>query len=108
MKSVERLRDIPANVWIASHEQGIFEEEPGEKWDAFLNVICEREKKLLDFLRTPRTMDQIVAACILYGKPREPKAFFEFGERAHMKKHLEKLMAEGRVALDGDLYAVLR
>ena len=108
VKSVERLREIPASVWIASHEQGIFEEEPGEKWDAFLNVICEREKKLLDFLRTPRTMDQIVAACILYGKPREPKAFFEFGERAHMKKHLEKLMGEGRVALDGDLYAVLR
>ena len=107
VKSVERLRDIPANVWIASHEQGLFEEQPGKKWDAFLNVIHERESKLVDLLNTPRTMEEIVRASIIYGKPREPKAFFEFGERAHMKKHIEKLMGEGRVARDGDFYAML-
>ena len=35
---------------------------------------------------------------------REPKAFFEFGERVLMKKHIEKLMREGRVAMLEDKY----
>jgi hydroxyacylglutathione hydrolase len=104
VKSIERLRDIPASVWIASHEQGVFEDEPGEKWDAFLKVIHERERKLIELLKTPRTMEEIVGASIIYGKPREPKAFFEFGERAHMKKHLVKLIGERRVARNGDVY----
>jgi glyoxylase-like metal-dependent hydrolase (beta-lactamase superfamily II) len=43
--SIKRLRNIPAKVWLTSHEAGIFEEEPGAKWDQYLAVIYEREKK---------------------------------------------------------------
>ena len=106
INSVERLRKIPARVWLASHETGIFEKEPGTIWDEYLSVIAEREGKLIDLLKTPRTLEQIVAACIIYGRPREPKMFFELGERGHMKKHLEKLMKEGMVVKDGEYYIV--
>jgi len=102
--SVRRLQKIPAKVWIAGHETGLFEADPGKLWDRYLDVIAVREEKLLGLLKTPRTLDDVVGAWILYGKPREPKAFFEFGERAHMKKHLEKLMREGIVRLEGDRY----
>jgi hydroxyacylglutathione hydrolase len=95
--SVRRLEAIPAQVWIAGHETGLFEVEPGVLWKRYLDVISAREEKLLDFLKQPRTLDDIVEAWIIYGRPREPKAFFEFGERAHMKKHLEKLVREGIV-----------
>ena len=104
INSVERLRKLPARVWLASHETGIFEEAPGAKWDQYLAVIAEREEKLKDLLRTARTLEQIVAACIIYGRPREPKSLFELGERGHMKKHLEKLMKEGLVVKEGDCY----
>jgi glyoxylase-like metal-dependent hydrolase (beta-lactamase superfamily II) len=102
--SIRRLREIPATVWITGHETGLFEDDPGELWDRYLDVISTREEKLLDLLNTPRTLDDIVGAWILYGKPREPKAFFEFGERAHMKKHLEKLIGEGIVKREGNRY----
>ena len=52
----------------------------------------------------PRTFAEIVGAWIFYGKPREPKFLREFGERLHMKKHLEKLMNEEVVEMDGDRY----
>jgi glyoxylase-like metal-dependent hydrolase (beta-lactamase superfamily II) len=103
-QSITRLRDIPAKVWLTGHERGIFEEEPGPLWDQYLGVIVERERKLLGLLKEPRTLADIVGAWIVYGKPREPKAFYEFGERLHMKKHLEKLMKEGVVSLDGERY----
>jgi glyoxylase-like metal-dependent hydrolase (beta-lactamase superfamily II) len=104
ISSVNRLRTVPAKVWVTAHETGVFEEEPGPLWDQYLDVITQRESKLMDLLKEPRTLEDIVRAWIIYGRPREPKAFYEFGERAHMKKHLEKLMAEGRVARDGDRY----
>jgi hydroxyacylglutathione hydrolase len=102
--SVRRLREIPAKVWIAGHEAGLFEADPGELWERYLVVISFREEKLLEFLKQPRTLDDIVEAWIIYGRPREPKAFFAFGERAHMKKHLEKLMREGIVGRKGESY----
>jgi hypothetical protein len=49
-------------------------------------------------------MDEIVDAWIVYGKPREPKAFFEFGERALMKKHLERLIRLGIVLHEDERY----
>ena len=102
--SVRRLRKISAKVWITGHETGLFESDPGDLWERYLAVISVREEKLLELLKTPRTLDDVVAACIIYGKPREPKAFFDFGERAHMKKHLEKLMREGIVRREGERY----
>ncbi len=102
--SVNRLRTVPARVWITAHEHGVFESDPGELWDRYLGVIDERESKLLDLLAVPRKMNEIVDARILYGKKREPKEFYDFGERSHMGKHLERLIRQGVVICDEGTY----
>jgi len=102
--SVERLRDIPARVWLSSHDHGCFESDPGDSFDRYLAVIAEREQKLLDYLTAPRTLAEIVAQCFVYRKPREPKAIYEWGEGAIMGKHLERLLAAGRVVLEDGRY----
>lgn len=102
--SVEYLRSLPARVWITSHETGFFDQDPGQLWDSYLDVIQKREDKLLSFLEKPRTFQEIVQASIVYFKPREPKAFFEFGERSHMEKHLQRLQQKGRVSLGENGY----
>ncbi|MCP4752523.1 MAG: MBL fold metallo-hydrolase, partial [Proteobacteria bacterium] len=43
-------------------------------------------------------------AWIVYRKPREPKEFYLFGERSSMGKHLDDLVAEGRVVLEDERY----
>lgn len=102
--SVRRLQRIPATTWITSHEQGLFEEDPGELWDRYLGVIDVREQKLLQLLEKPKTFQEIIEACIIYGKPRKPAYFFEFGEKAHMRKHLEQLIRNGTVAMKNGRY----
>jgi len=97
VESAHRLRELPARVWMTGHEEGLFEADPGPAWERWLGVIFEREQKLLDYLDRPRTLEEIVGQWIVYRKPREPKAFFEYGERALMQKHLERLVREGRV-----------
>ena len=106
--SVRRLQKIPAKAWLTSHEDGCFEGDIAAACDAYLAVIDEREAKLLDFLSQPRSFEEIVAACLVYRKPREPKAFFEWGEGAIMGKHLERLMQRGSVALEGGRYRRLK
>lgn len=105
--SVNLLRKIEARVWITGHETGIFSEPPGELWDSYLKVIHEREEKLLGFLQEPRSMEDIVRAWIVYGRPREPEAFFAFGEKAIMGKHLRRLVSQGRVAQEDGRFRLL-
>lgn len=100
--SVQRLRSLPARVWVAAHEQGVFEVDPGPTWDAYLAVIDRREQALSELLAEPRTLTDVVEARIVYGKPREPKSFFDWAEAATMKKHLARLEVSGDICRDGD------
>jgi len=96
--SIERLKKIPAKIWLTSHETGVFEEDPADLWDRYLAVIRRRETKLLAHLQAPKTMQEIVEAWIVYRRAREPEEFYEFAERATMQKHLEVLMSNSTVA----------
>jgi glyoxylase-like metal-dependent hydrolase (beta-lactamase superfamily II) len=104
IRSVERLKKIPAKIWLTGHETGVFESNPGELWDTYLGVIEERTQKLLQHLEKPQTINEIVDAWIVYGRKREPEAFFAFAEGALMKKHLEMLIEKSMVQKDGDRY----
>ena len=84
--SINLLRKIPAKVFLTSHETGVFMGDPGKLWDDYLGVIYDRERRLLNFLIKPKTMEEIVGEWMVYGRQREPKAFFEFGERGNNEK----------------------
>jgi glyoxylase-like metal-dependent hydrolase (beta-lactamase superfamily II) len=104
IESIHNLKNIPARRWIASHNTGLFEQNPGKLWDDYENVIYQREEKILNFLDKPKTLEQLVSAWLIYGKPREPKEFFEFNERALLGKHLEDLERRRKIVLDKDQY----
>jgi hypothetical protein len=89
---------------MTGHETGVFVQPLNELWERYGEVIAEREEKLLKFLEKPATLEAIVESWIIYGKPRNPKEFFAFGERAHMIKHLEDLQKRGMVVKENDLY----
>jgi glyoxylase-like metal-dependent hydrolase (beta-lactamase superfamily II) len=104
--TVEKLRNIPAKVWLASHETGIFTENPGALWDDYLQVIQRRENQLREFLKSGHTLEEIVNAWIVYGKEREPRDFFAFGERANIQKHLDRLVNSGEVVVTGGVFTL--
>lgn len=105
--SIERLKNIPAKVRLVAHETGIFKNPPDEIWNRYAGVVMQRENALRQLLETPKTFREIVDACIVYGSPKEPRQFYEFGERTIMGKHLEKLINEKRVVKeDGKFLSV--
>ena len=95
--SVRRLKKIPAKAWVACHEEGVFQQNPGDAWDQYLEVIEKREQKLLEFLAEPRTLKDIINKWIVYGKPREPAEFYAFAEQALISKHIENLIKQMKI-----------
>ena len=102
--SIERLKKIPANIWLTSHETGIFADDPDDLWDQYLAVIHQREAKLVELLNEPRTMADIVDAWIVYQRPREPLEFYAFAEQAIMQKHLNRLMVNSSIVEEDGLF----
>jgi len=105
--SVNRLSRIPAKTWLASHDAGVFTENPGPRWQRFLDVIDQREEKLIRFLEKPRTRQDVVEAWIVYHRPRQPLEFYALAEWVIMKKHLERLIRQGRVKQDQGRYSLV-
>lgn len=105
IESIRCLRQIPAKTWIACHEKGFFEQNPGKLWDNYENIIYEREEKILNFVtKNPSTLEEISAAWLIYGRRREPVEFFEPNERVLVNKHLERLQANGIIVKQRDKY----
>jgi glyoxylase-like metal-dependent hydrolase (beta-lactamase superfamily II) len=104
IQSIRLLKSLPARRWIAAHNTGLFEQNPGLLWDHYENVIYQREEKIMAFLKEPKSLEEILSAWLIYGKPREPKEFFEFSERALAGKHLEYLQRQGRIVLQEGKY----
>jgi glyoxylase-like metal-dependent hydrolase (beta-lactamase superfamily II) len=102
--SIQRLKTIPAKRWVTCHEAGLFEENPGDLWQRYENVIYERDARVLEFLRQSRSLKEIAAAWLIYGKPRKPIELFEFNERVLVKKHLDYLVSQGRVVCEDDIF----
>ena len=104
IKSIHKLKAIPARKWIASHNTGLFEKNPGKLWNDYENVIYQREDRIMNFLKNPKTLEEILSAWLIYGRPREPKEFFEFNELSLVVKHIEHLEGQGKIKLDKNKY----
>jgi glyoxylase-like metal-dependent hydrolase (beta-lactamase superfamily II) len=102
--SVRRLMDITARIYITSHNMGVLSGDIRPMAEAYLAVIDEREEKILNFLEGPKTLEEIAGQWFIYKKPRQPEAFFMFGERGMVGKHLERLAAQGLVGCESDRY----
>ena len=102
--SIRRLQEIPAKVWITGHDYRSFTDNPGILWKQYENIIFARENKLLYFLNHPHTLDEIVSAWLIYGKPRDPLDYFEFCESALVKKHLQYLEKQAKIVFEDNFY----
>ncbi len=105
-RSIERVREIEADWYVTSHHIGILDERARylERLERYQAKIGDRERRLLEFLREPHTLDEIAAHRFVYRK--EDSVFFaEPVERRSMSQHIDRLLAAGDLrALDGDRY----
>jgi len=97
-RSLARVRDIDARVWVSFHHAGVIDDRTTflAKLDRFAGRIAEREAALLDYLAEPRTLDELVRHRFLY-PPHAQLSFIDAAERRTIEQHLARLMNQQRV-----------
>lgn len=101
-QSIAKVREIEARVWVSFHHVGIIEDRAQflERLDRFAERIVEREQAMLDFLRAPRTIEEMIAHRFLY-PAHATFPFIDAVERRTIEQHLARLRAHGQVAESG-------
>jgi glyoxylase-like metal-dependent hydrolase (beta-lactamase superfamily II) len=107
-RSLARLRDLPASVWITSHHKGVLTDRAAfdEALRTFAGRLDEREARLLRMLaHGPRTLADLARERLLY-PPGHAELWVEFAERRTIAQHLDELVAAGRVRRDDGRFAL--
>lgn len=102
-RSLARVRDIEARVWVSFHHVGVIEDRAtfAAKLERFAGRIAEREAALLAWLDQPRTLAELVAHRFLY-PPHVTLDYADAAETRTILQHLARLVADGRVEQCGD------
>ena len=97
-RTLAMARTIEARFYATFHHIGVLEGRTAflDRLDRFTAVIADRERRLLEFLGEPHTLDEIAAHRFVY-RPQDPVPFAETVERRSMGQHVERLIRDGRV-----------
>lgn len=98
--TLARLPEIPAKVWVTSHHRGVYDDRQTFLADlaAFAGKLDARSDKLMGMLAgTPKTLAQLVRERLLYPQGYEG-VWVDKAEERTIARHLEELVADGRVA----------
>lgn len=97
-RTLALARTLEARWYATFHHVGVLEGRAAflERLERFAAVIADRERRLLEYLRAPHTLDEIAAHRFVY-RPQDPVSFAEPVERRSMGQHVERLLAAGRL-----------
>jgi glyoxylase-like metal-dependent hydrolase (beta-lactamase superfamily II) len=102
-RTLDRVKDIPAKVWITSHHKGVITDRAAflALLKAFASRLDAREEAIAQYLREqPSTLAELVAHRFVY--PRNLDAlYYADAERRTIEQHLESLAHAGRAKDEG-------
>ena len=95
--SLNRIRDAGAKALVSFHEAGVCEDNQYAIVTQYLDIIYDREQRLLDFLVEPRTLEEVIKKRIVYRKNYDNVVWLDAVEKNSMLLHLGLLIQQGRV-----------
>src|SRR5215813_391911 len=101
-RTLARVADIPAKVWVTSHHRGVYTDREHFLRDlaAYTKTLDKRDQRLLDLLQeSPKTLEQLVECRLLY-PPGHQDLWVVDAETRSISGHLKEMLADGRVRLD--------
>lgn len=98
-RSLQRLPEIDAKVWVTSHHKGIYTERETflRSLQRFAAVIDAREARILGWLSNqPLSLEQMVEQRLLY-PPGFDAPWVQGAEARSISQHLDELLASGEI-----------
>ncbi|WP_439574638.1 MBL fold metallo-hydrolase [Phreatobacter sp.] len=101
-RTLARVADIPASVWVTFHHRGVYTDRTKLLADlaAYAAKLDERSDRLLAMLgEGPRSLGDLVATRLLY-PPDHAEPWVDDVEALTIRRHLDELIAAGQVAVE--------
>ncbi|HUX98041.1 MAG TPA: MBL fold metallo-hydrolase [Candidatus Deferrimicrobium sp.] len=95
-QSIKALIKRSPKLLITSHK-GIISNEIKSQLQKFLDIITERDVKILEFLQKERTLEETIPQALIHGKFTEPIDYYIAAERIMLEKHLAILLANHKI-----------
>jgi glyoxylase-like metal-dependent hydrolase (beta-lactamase superfamily II) len=106
-RAMDRAAEVDALWYVTSHHKGVIEgrQEFLSALTNFRSVIDAREERLLDYLREPRTLADMVAYRIIYRPDTTGLIWIDHVERTSITMHLDRLLGQGAITrLESDRF----
>ena len=95
--TLEAATGFEAAHYLSGHHIGLVDPATyRDRLSRYTAKLREREHRLLDYLREPRTLDQIAEHRFVY-RPQDQVANAEATERVMMGMHVERLVRRGSI-----------
>lgn len=94
--SIKRLIELKPKVLVTSHA-GIVTDNISERLREYADKLNLRDEQILQHLRVPKTMSDLVDMKIIFRHYPEPQRLYRFFEEVMLEKHLQRLMRQGKV-----------
>ncbi|MGE5416702.1 MAG: MBL fold metallo-hydrolase [Acidobacteriota bacterium] len=94
IESVKRVKEIDPRILVPSHRR-VFREGIQEGLDRFIQVVIDREAKVLELLAEPQSIDGLASYKLTF--PNAHNLYEEFWEKLTMRNHLRHLLQIGEI-----------
>jgi ribonuclease/clavin/mitogillin len=94
--SLKRVRALKPRVVVSSH-MGIVTEDIEARFEAYQNVIAQRDDRILEFLSRERTLEELIEQPLIYRSYPFARELLLRWEENMLRKHLRRLMKRGLV-----------
>jgi glyoxylase-like metal-dependent hydrolase (beta-lactamase superfamily II) len=97
-RTLEQMRTEKAAHYATFHHIGVLDQREDylARLERFTGMIGQREARLLEFLREPHTIEDVIAHRFVY-RPGDNVPFADPVEKRSMGQHIERLITAGRV-----------
>ena len=109
-ESLRKVRDEEAEWYVTFHHKGVIRGSAAfrEQVDAFAAVIDRRHTEMLDFMREPRRIEELIAHRFIY-RPHVENVIVDHVERRSAELHLARMLERGEAAVvEPDCYRAIQ
>jgi glyoxylase-like metal-dependent hydrolase (beta-lactamase superfamily II) len=101
LASLEKLEKLEIKFLVSSHTEPV-KTEIKERLENYKAIISKREERILHYIEEEKTMEECLKEHLIQRHYPEPKEIYRFFEKMMLEKHLERLISQGKVVLEGN------
>lgn len=105
IESINKVKEFDADFFITSHLGPVRDRQEIERDAAkYLETIQRRDELVLENLSGAPTLDELARMWLIYRKPKQFDDMFLVGEKAMLRKQLDRLIKNGHVSEEDGRY----